>query len=407
MNILFVNEYDWFLGAVFDIHIFAEGLSLLGHQVYAIDHEWDRSSRIRLRTTEVSNAARVYPEARVHLSRPGFINLPGVGLLSNILTHYLEIEKVVRERNIDIIILYSVLTSGLPSVRLARKFNIPVVFRNIDMLHNLMPNARIRILMKVLEKKVYSRVDAVLALTPKYSEYLVNMGANESKVKLLLFPIDTELFHPSVDCSEVRQKWGFSEKDQVIVFMGTLFEFSGLGDFIRQFPEVVKQIPEAKLLIVGDGPLRPELEGIITELNLRKHVIITGFQPYQTMPQYINLAAICISPFPITDVTRDLFSGKIIQYLACGRAIISTPLPGTTTLLPGESHGVVYAEGAADMGMEVVHLLKSTERRQQLGKAGLNYVRQAHSGDRLIHQLEATLEEIIKEKRSAAGFKRV
>ncbi|MFC1928521.1 glycosyltransferase family 4 protein [Chloroflexota bacterium] len=399
MNILFVNEYDWFKGVVFDIHVFAEGLSLLGHQVYAIDHEWDSNSRLRFRTTEVSDVARVYPRAQVHLKRPGFIDFPGLGLLSTAVTHCLEISKVIKDRNIDAVMLYSVLTNGLQCVHLAKKFNIPVVFRNIDMLHNLMPNARVRTLVKVLEKRVYSRVDAVLAVSPGYSEYTKIMGAPESKVKLLLFPVDTSLFRPSVDCSEVRQKWGFSEDDQVIVFTGTLFEFSGLGDFIRQFPEVIRQVPEAKLLIVGDGPLRLELERIVTELGLEGKVIITGFQPYQTMPQYINLATICINPFLITSATSYIFSGKIIQYLACGKATIATPLPGMTSLIPGEAQGVVYADNAANMAKEIILLLQSSERRQQLGEAGLNYVRRAHSRDELTRQLETILEDSIKEKR--------
>jgi len=405
LNILFICESDWFQSVVYDIHILAEGLSLLGHQVYAIDHEWARSGRLRFKTAEIKNAARVFPRARVHLVRPGFINFRGLGLLSTAFTHYLEIRKTIRNKNIDAIMLYSALTNGLQSVYLAKKFNIPIVFRNIDILHNLMPTPRLRTATRFLEKKVYSRVDAVLALTPKYAEYVKMMGANESKVKLLLFPIDTELFRPGVDYSEVRQKWGFSEKDQVIVFVGTLFEFSGLGDFIREFPQVIREIPEAKLLIVGDGPLRPGLERIIAELGLEGRIITTGFQPFQTLPQYINLAAICINPFPVTDTTRDLFSAKIIQYLACGRAIICTSLPGITTLLPAESCGVVYADGIADMAREVVSLLRSAERREQLGQAGLDYVRRAHSYDKIIRQLEAILEEVIKEKQSLASPK--
>lgn len=417
MNILFISEYEWFKSVVFDIHILAEGLSLLGHQVYAIDCEWGESSHLRFRTSEVRDVARVYPEARVHLrrpgsirislKRPGFIRFLALEYLSIALTHYLEIGKVIRDRNIDVIILYSVLINGLPSVHLAKKFNIPVVFRTIDMLHKISPNPMIRTATKLFEKKVYPKIDAVLALTPKYSEYVKTMGANPSEVKLLLSPIDTELFRPSVDCSDVRLKWGFSEKDQIIVFIGTLYKFGALNAFIRQFPEIIRQIPEAKLLIVGDGLLRPELERTITELGLKGRVIITGYQPFQTMPQYINLAAVCINPFPITDTTKDLFSAKIIQYLACGRATISTSLPGITTLLPGESCGVVYVDSAADMAREVVLLLKSTERRRQLGQAGLNYVRRTHSYDKIIHQLETILEEVIEGKRSAPRLKPV
>jgi len=407
MNILFVHEVDWLNKVVFEIHNLSESLSLLGHQVYAIDYEntWNRKGLFdlgSLKTKEFDGVSRALPAASVCLKRPGFIKIPGLSRLSASFTQYLEIQRTIREKNIDVIILYSIPTNGLQTIHLARKLGVPVVFRSIDILHLLVPNPVLRPITKILEKKVYSKVDLVLPNTPQYLRYVLNMGATESKVKLLLFPIDTNIFRPSVDCSKVRQKWGLGEKDQIIVFIGTLFEFSGLDGFIRQFPRVIEEIPGTKLLIVGDGPQRPKLERIITELGLEKRVIITGFQPYQTMPQYISLATVCINPFLNTDTTKDIFPGKIIQYIACGKATIATPLLGITSLLPGESHGVIYTNSADGMARKVIGLLKSAEHRQQLGQAGLNYVKQVHDQQKIAHQLEAELIEVVRKKSKKA-----
>ena len=387
-------------------------MSLLNHQVYAIDYEnkWSRNGFWglgSLKTKEVEGVSRAIPGTSVCLRRPGFIKIPGLSRLSASLTHHLEIQRTIREKNIDIIMLYSVPTNGLQTIHLARKFGIPVVFRSIDILHQLVPYPALRPATKFLEKKVYSRVDMILAITPNHSRYVISMGAPESKVKLLPLPIDTKIFRPSVDCSEVRQKWGLGEKDQVVVFIGTLFEFSGLDGFIRQFPQVLEKIPEVKLLIVGDGPQRPRLERIITKLGLEGRVIITGFQPYPTMPQYINLATVCVNPFLYTDATRDIFPGKIIQYIACGKATVATPLLGIKALIPDESRGVVYTNNAGEMAGEVVGLLKSAERRQKLGQAGLNYVQQVHDQQKIASQLEAELIGIIKKNPKRAISKRV
>ena len=158
---------------------------------------------------------------------------------------------------------------------------------------------------------------------------------------------------------------------------------------------------------MGDCPQRPKLEEIIAELGLQNQVIITGFQPYHTVPQYINLAAICITPFLVTDATRDIFPSKIVQYLACGKVVLATPLPGTLAVIPGEQQGVVYTDGADETAREIVSLLKSAEHRQQLGCAGLNYVKQVHDQQKIAHQLEAELIEIIKKKSKRAISKRV
>lgn len=403
MNILFVHEVDWLSKVVFEIHNLAESLSLLNHRVYAVDYEdkWNRNGLFRLgslKTKEVAGVARALNGASVCLRRPGFIKVPGLSRLSAGFTHYFEIQRTIREKNIDIIMLYSVPTNGLQTIHLARKFKIPVVFRSIDILHQLVSNTALRPVTRFLERKVYAKVDAILAITPNHSRYVISLGATESKVKLLPLPIDTGIFHPSVNYSEVQQKWGFGQKDRVIVFIGTLFEFSGLDGFIRQFPRVIETIPAARLLIVGDGPQRHKLESIIAELGLEGRVIITGFQPYPTMPQYISLATVCINPFLKTEATKDIFPGKIIQYIACGKATVATPLLGITSLVPDESHGVIYADSADDMAREVVGLLKSVEHRQKLEQAGQNYVKHTHEQQQIAHQLEAELIEVIRKK---------
>ena len=152
------------------------------------------------------------------------------------------------------------------------------------------------------------------------------------------------------------------------------------------------QTPNCSLWVTG--PSAPNWQAIIAESGLQKQVIITGFQPYETMPQYINLATICINTFLITDATRDIFPTKIVQYLACGKAVIATPLPGMLAIIPGEQQGIIYADSPAGVAAEVVSLLKSPERRQQLGQAGLDYVKQAHSYDKIVRQLETVLSQI-------------
>ena len=404
MNVLFVHEVDWLAKVVFDIHFLAEALSLLDHKVFAIDYEdtWRREGLFdlgRLRTRQLDDISRAFPGSSVCLRRPGFIKIPGISRLSASLTHYLEIKRTIEEKHIEAMVLYSVPTNGLQAVSLARRFNIPVVFRSIDVLNILVRYSLLRPITKALERRVYSLADAVLPNTPQYLKYILKMGVPQSKVRWLPFPVDTQLFRPSVDCSEVRQKWGLSQSDQVVVFIGTLFEFSGLDGFIRQFPQIVKEVPQAKLLIVGDGPQRSRLEQIITELSLGKQVTITGFQPYHTMPQYINLATVCINPFVVSDTTMDIFPAKIVQYIACGKATVATPLHGITSLLPGESHGVVYASTATDMASQVISLLSSAERRRSLGESGLNHVRSHYNHDEIARQLAQILKEEVEKKR--------
>ena len=78
--------------------------------------------------------------------------------------------------------------------------------------------------------------------------------------------------------------------------------------------------------------------------------------------------------------------------------MIATSLPGMLAVIPGEEQGVVYVSSTGNMAEEIVLLLKSTGRRQQLERASLRYVTQVHSYDNIALQLEARLEEAIREK---------
>ncbi|OGN98686.1 MAG: hypothetical protein A2Y58_03830 [Chloroflexi bacterium RBG_13_51_52] len=403
MNILFIHEIDWLKKVVFEIHTLSELLSLFGHKVYVIDYEsmWKRDGFFdfgSMRTRVINNVNRAYPEATVELRRPGLIKIPGLSRFSAIFTQYFEIRRTIKEKKIDAIVLYSVPTSGWQAVRLAKKFNVPVIFRSIDVLNQMVTSPLLRPLTRLLEKQVYSKADYILALTPKMSGYVASLGADPSRVGLLLIPVDTNMFRPAPDAGEFRRKWGLGAEDAVILFIGTLFNFSGLDVLIRRFPEVLKDVPEARLLIVGDGPQRSKLEKIVAETGMQKQVIITGFQPYDTMPQYINMSTLCINSFLVNNTTRDIFPSKIVQYLACGKAVVATRLPGMVAVISGEDEGVMYSDGVEEMPAKIITLLKSKEHRQRLERAGLAYVQQKHSNEKIAHQLEEKLEEVINQK---------
>jgi glycosyltransferase involved in cell wall biosynthesis len=402
MNILFVHEVDWLNKVVFDIHSLAEALSLRGHKIYAVDYEntWRKNGFFdfgSLKTTEFRGVSRALPGAAVDLRRPGFIKIPGLGRLTAAVTTCFEIDRTIRREKIDAVVLYSVPTSGLQVVNLARKYNIPVIFRSIDILNQLVTAPALRPLTRLLEKRVYARAAAILTLTPGLSDYVVKLGAHKSRVSLLLMPVDTGIFRPLPEPVALREKWGLGRSDPVVLFMGTLFDFSGLDRFIPEFARVVEKVPGAKLLIVGDGPQRARLDALIVECKLEKQVIVTGFQPYDTMPQYINLAAVCINTFDVTGATRDIFPGKTVQFLACGRPFVATVLPGMTAVIPGEEQGVVYVNTPQEMSEKIIILLRSEEKRKRLGEAGLAYIRRVHSYESIARQLE---EKIVAAKNS-------
>lgn len=394
MNVLFVHEADLLNKVVFEIHNIAEILSD-NHNVFAIDYEekWNRKNIFdfgTLRTREFKHVSRAYNGNGFTLRRPGMIKLPILSRLSAFFTHYREIEKTIREEEIDAIVLYSAPTNGLQTLYLAKKYHIPVIFRSIDILNQLVPNRFLRAPTRIFEKIVYKNVDRIAAITPMLLDYVIKMGASQDKVEVLFTGVEPRQFNPNIDTTELRQELHLSNDCKVIVFIGTLFEFCGMDRYIEQFPEVLKEFPETKLIVVGGGALLEKLDKLVRDLKLEDNVILTGFQPYEMMPKYINLADICINPFQINDTTRDIMPGKILQYLACGKPVIATPLPGMKAVIPDEEKGLFYSEFDT-FAISTIELLRDEAIMKTAGDKGFLYVKEKHEWNEITKRLEETL----------------
>lgn len=394
MNILFVHEVDWLNKVVFEIHNLSEILSK-NHNVFAIDYEesWKRDGLFdlgTLRTREFKNISRASNGTGVTLRRPGMIKLPLLSRLSAFFTHYHEIKKTIENNKIDVIMLYSGPTNGLQTLYLAKKYGIPVIFRSIDILNQLVPQWFLKIPTRIIESVIYKNVDKIIAITPKLMEYVVKRGANDHKVKLLYTGVDTNKFNPTIDTTGLREELKLNSDCKRIIFIGSLFKFCGMDQYIEQFPRVIKEVPETKLIIVGKGYLLEKLKKLIKDLKLTKHIIVTGFQPYELMPRYINLADICINPFQINDATRDIMPGKILQYLACGKPVLATPLPGMKAIIPNEDHGMIYSD-IDEFAESTVKLLEDDEKMSAVGERGLVYAKKNHDWNEIAQKLEEIL----------------
>ena len=80
-----------------------------------------------------------------------------------------------------------------------------------------------------------------------------------------------------------------TKDDKIIVFMGTLYDFSGLDDIISNFNSLKDDMKNIKLLIVGGGPELTHLRNLIKSKKLENEIKITGFIPQQDIPKHIAL----------------------------------------------------------------------------------------------------------------------
>ena len=374
MKILVVHEVNYLEKIIYEFQILPEILSMLGHEVTIIDYDdsWKVStngSRTGLETRIRENVHRAYPDASVTVRRPGMIRLPVLSRLSGAITSGLESYRFLRDHTPDAVLLYGLPTVGVQALLAARQFDVPVLFRSIDVLNQLVPWRVLVPPTRILERYVYRRVNAIVPVTLHLKNHILAYGVPESKIRVLPSGVDTDLFSPGPRNPGLLRGWGIGENDPVILFMGTIYRFSGLDRIINDFPRLLSRYPSARLLIVGRGEDEERLKALAASRGLSQNIVFGGLQPYSALPDIIRSSDVCINPFELNSVTRDILPTKLFQYLACGKPVVATELPGTVPFLGGEEHGMVYASVDACLD-RVAELLGNSAVCRQLGERG-------------------------------------
>jgi len=398
LNILIIHEIDWINKVIFEPHHLAELFSIQGHEVYVIDCPSPQLGNFLkgFHTEIIKNFHRIYDDASISLIRPKSLRVKGLNRITYFFTCKKDIEKTILENDIEIIFLYGVATNGIQTINVARKLNIPVIFRVLDVAHALVSNPILRKKAKEYEKFVLGNSDQILATTPHLSKYAIKMGSAKEKTSFFPLGINAKLFKPKAKSTKIQKSIKISDSDFVILFVGTIFEFSGLYELISKFDQILKISQNIKLVIVGGGPPLSKLKSLVIEKKYEDNIIFTGFVPQNEIPDYISIADLCINPFQINSITNRILPTKILEYLACGKPVLSTPLEGTIELLPNEKFGITYAS-PENFIQKISELIKSPTL-SGLGLSGNEYVQNNYNWEKLSQNLLNIFKKIIESK---------
>ena len=396
-NILVVQETDWIENLPLQSHHIMESLSKRGHTVRVVDYE----AKPTFREITGSMRQRIFPNyhrtdsnSSVSVIRPGSIKLPGMGRLSSALGQFKTIFKSVA-RWCDVIVLYAVPTNGLQTIFASKLLAKPVVFHSFDILHRMTNHSFLRPPTWALERFVYSRADKVVVISAALGRYMEGIGVPQEDIVLLPPAVNTERFNPSVSGEKARNELGITPKERVVLFSGWLYEFSGLDLILESLGEVLKQVPEVSVVICGDGPLKVKLLQLRRDLGLERYVKILARRPYDEMPSIVASADICINPY-LPDIRSNFaFPSKIAEYMAAGKAVLATDLPGTRSLLPSGS-GVSLVP-FSKFPEALIQLLLDDDRRVQAGEAAQRHCMRNFSLPTVTDRFENLLVELVSE----------
>ena len=391
MKILFVHEVSWFNKVVYEMHDFPELLSLKGHEVHFLDFD---EGKPRARWKPVTTIeSRAHNGSHVSVTTPPRF-LPGIlGRLLATLIQPLVFNQLIKRIEPDVVVTYSIPTSGWQIICICKRKNIPVVARVIDIPH-VLRKTHFQTLVKWSEKYVFTKASFVSTHNEALRQYCIGLGAAPAKSSVIYPGIDMSRFFPAPPRQDLQTKVGIHPTDKVLLFMGTIFRFSGLVELLTELAPALSLDKSIKFLILGDGEDFNRLHRLAITLGLQSQIIMPGRIEYDLLADYLRLGHVALLPFKQELVTHGALPGKVLQYLACGLPTIATPLDGLQSMiLPNK--GIIYANDSQEMANMAMDLASKPAQQHQLATFGLdlmtlhcNWHTQLQSIEQMIESLQ-------------------
>jgi len=230
-----------------------------------------------------------------------------------------------------------------------------LVLREAVTLRNLKSTWHLRLM-----RWLYPQADAIVALTEVMCQELISIvGLSASRVICIPNPVDVD-FVQSQAAMEFDHPWFASGSPPIIIGIGRLSRQKNFGMLIRAFAELRSRGVIAHLVILGEGPLRNELENLIRELRIENHVLLPGFDvnPYRWLAR---------SQVFVLSSLWEGYPNVVLEALALGKKIVIVKYDPSVELLSLEKEIIKkISPGDCNEMADAIHemLYLSTERQQ-------------------------------------------
>lgn len=289
--------------------------------------------------------------------------------------------KLLKRNKIDIVHANG-FTTFIISGMAAKFLGIPVIWHVRDILDSGKVRNFLAAVGNLLTTKIIVVSDAV-------GKMFSQDDKRHEKVIKIYNGVDIEAFNPNLNGDEVKLE--FNLKSQPIVgTIGRLVELKGHEYLLEAVAEVVKIFPNAKFLIVGDGPMQDDLKTLVKMHSIQESVIFTGYRS-----DVANLMA-AMDVIVLCSILPDSFPRSVIEAMAMGKPVIGTNIGGVPEAIDDGVTGLlVPPKDSQALAKAMITLLQDKPRAKQMGIAGRKRVEQFFSIDKNIRDTEKVYMELV------------
>lgn len=210
--------------------------------------------------------------------------------------------------------------------------------------------------------------DQVITVIDEAIDRYKNLGVNESKLIVVPNYVNQAMFKSY----ETSENIDFELKNQfVLCYIGGFDYHRGIETIIIAVHKCLNQIKNIHLVLIGDGRNRNELEELVKELKIQKHVSFKGWQTPNKLPKHLKESDLCIIPHLKTVHTDNTIPHKLFQYMMFEKPVIGTNCSPIERIINDSKCGLIYESGnSCDLAEKIIVLYENEELRKEFSKNG-------------------------------------
>ena len=271
-------------------------------------------------------------------------------------------------QSMDIIHVHHPFLSGRLALRYARPLQIPIVFTNhtrYDLYAQaylpLMPEEISDSLLRTYMPNFCEAVSLVVSPSAGMEKVLRGLDV-KSPISVIPNGVELDRYHKAEPLP--RADFGFESKDILFIYVGRLGPEKNLDFLLRAFNGVAQAFDHVRLLILGDGPARADLESLASSLGLSACVRFEGMVPYDKLPAYL---AMC-DAFVTASVT-EVHPLSVIEAMGAGLPVLGIESPGVGDTIEDGRTGFLTDEDAIAFAVKMTRLVTEHGLRCKMGEA--------------------------------------
>lgn len=311
-----------------------------------------------------------------------FSKIPVLNQLALIPAMKKRLLEVIAIEKPDVIHAHSPALNGMAALLAGKATGIPVVYEvrafweDAAVDHGTCKEGDLRYrLTKAMETYVLKHADAVTTICEGLRKDMLTRGIAADKITPIPNAVNVEQFQLITQKDEqLAAQLGLQDK-KVLGFLGSFYAYEGLDLLVAAMPAILKQVPDAVLLLVGGGPQQQALEHQIRALGLAQHVIMPGRVPHSVVNSYYSLVDLLVYPRKSMRLTELVTPLKPLEAMAQGKVLLASNVGGHHELIEhGKTGWLFQSDDVAALSTAAVELLNATEQWPQIRQNGRDFV---------------------------------